>query len=266
MVLQDKVDTLKGILSDFGRVGIAFSGGADSSFLLKSALDTLGGDNVVILHAHSCLLKKEEQQCAQTWLCRHGYPAEIELVSVVLQPLSRREFVRNDADRCYRCKHHIYSLFLEELTRRGIDILLDGTNCDDIKKDRPGLRAIQELGVQIPLVSSGLTKKEIREVSRNVKLDTSDLPSASCLATRIPFGLEITAQRLEQIESWEKGITGMGFDGCRVRMDIRSGEIVYLQLLFSDLDKFFDPKTRLDVVRFFNKTGVEQVFLDLEGR
>ena len=266
MHLQYKLEQLNRILSDFGRVGIAFSGGVDSSFLLKSALDVLGSDNVVILHAHSCLLKKEEQERAQTWLRRHGYSSDIKLALIELQPLARKEFVRNDADRCYFCKHQIYTLFWQELKKRRIEILLDGTNCDDLKEDRPGLRAIQELGAQTPLVFCGLTKAEIREASRNLKLDTCDLPSSSCLATRVPSGLEITEKRLEQIAVWEEGMTDMGFAGCRVRMDIRSGKTVYLQLLFSDLDKFFKRENRLEVVQFFKKTGVEQVYLDLEGR
>lgn len=266
MHLRDKVEKLHRTLSDFGRVAIAFSGGVDSSFLLKSALDVLGAGNVVILHGRSCLQKKVEQERAETWLSRHGYSSDIDHLFIELQPLGWKEFISNPKERCYLCKHRLYRLFLDELDKRGIHVLLDGTNTDDLKDRRPGLRAIHELGVQTPLVSCGLGKADIRELSRELKLDTSDQPSSSCLATRIPHGLEITVQRLERIAAWEDGLAELGFDGCRVRMDVKSERIVYLQLIQADLDHFVNPAIRRAVFRFFKNTGVSQVYLDLEGR
>ena len=263
---QEKIKKLHRLLSDFGRVAIAFSGGVDSSFLAKSALDILGAGNVILLHGRSCLQKKNEQQRADTWLHRHGYPREIEQLSLELAPLSWKEFIGHPEDRCYLCKHRMYTLFLEELEKRDIHVLLDGTNIDDLKDRRPGLRAVHELGVQTPLVSCSLGKAEIRELSRTLKLDTSEQLSSSCLATRIPHGLEITAQRLEQIAAWEEGLAGLGFDGCRVRMDNLGRKIVYVQLLHDYLGRFFTPSMRRVVVRFFKKEKIEQVYLDLEGR
>lgn len=263
---RDKVEKLHGVLSDFGRVAIAFSGGVDSSFLLKSALDVLGAGNVIILHGRSCLQKKVEQERAETWLSRHGYSQDIEHLFIELQPLDWKEFVSNPEERCYLCKLRLYRLFLDELDKRDIHFLLDGTNTDDLKDRRPGLRAIHELGVQTPFVSCGLGKADIRELSRELKLDTSDQPSSSCLATRIPHGLEITAQRLERIAAWEDGLAELGFDGCRVRMDAKSERIVYLQVIQADLDQLFNPSIRRAVFHFFKKSGVSQVYLDLEGR
>jgi uncharacterized protein len=264
--LQEKIEKLHGILSDFGRVAIAFSGGVDSSFLLKSALDFLGAGNVILLHARSCLQKKNEQERADTWLSRHGYSQEIEQLVFDLNPLAWKEFVANTEDRCYLCKFRMYKLFLEELDKRDMHVLLDGTNIDDLKNHRPGLRAIHELGVQTPLVSCSLGKTEIRELSRAVELDTSDQASSSCLATRIPHGLEITGPRLEHIAVWEEGLAELGFDGCRARMDNGGKRIVYLQLLHDNLGKILNPSMRRAVVRFFKKKEIDQIYLDLEGR
>lgn len=263
---REKVVKLHALLSGYGRVAVAFSGGVDSSFLLKSALDVLGAGNVVILHGQSCLQKKIEQERAETWLSRHGYSSDIEQLFIELKPLGWKEFISNPEDRCYLCKHRLYRIFLEELDKRDIHVLLDGTNTDDLKDRRPGLRAIHELGVQTPFVSCGLGKADIRELSRELKLDTCDQPSASCLATRIPHGLEITLQRLERIAAWEDGLAELGFNGCRARMDAKSERIVYLQVIQTDLDQLFNPAIRRAVFHFFKNIGVGQVFVDMEGR
>jgi uncharacterized protein len=264
--LRDKVEKLHETLSAFGRVGVAFSGGVDSSFLLKSALDILGAGNVVILHARSCLQKEAEQKRAKTWLSRHGYSSDIGQLFLDLQPLGWKEFAGNPEDRCYRCKFRMYKLFLDELENWDIHVLLDGTNIDDLKDRRPGLRAIHELGVQTPLVTCGFGKADIRTLSRELQLDTSDQLSSSCLATRIPHGLTITIERLERIAAWEDGLVDLGFDGCRVRMDVESENVVYLQLIQTDLDKFFNPTIRRAVFRLFKNMGIDRVYLDLEGR
>ncbi len=266
MQSRDKVEEFHRILSDYGRVGVAFSGGVDSSFLLKSALDILGAGNVVILHARSCLVKETEQKRAATWLSRHGYSSEIDARFIDLQPLGWKEFVNNPGDRCYLCKLRMYKRFLEEIESLDIHVLLDGTNTDDLKDRRPGLRAIHELGVQTPLVSCGLGKAEIRDLSRELQLDTSDQPSSSCLATRIPQGLEITEQRLQRIAAWEEGMASLGFDGCRVRMDAAAESVVYLQLLRDSLDQLYNPTIRRAVFRMLKNKGIDKVYLDLEGR
>lgn len=266
MYHREKTKKLHDLLLDFGRVAVAFSGGVDSSFLLKSALDVLGAGNVVILHARSCLQKAGEQERAETWLSRHGYSSYIEQVVLDLQPLSWKEFAGNTSERCYLCKLRMYKAFLEELEGRDIQYLLDGTNTDDLKDRRPGLRAIHELDVKTPLVACGLGKDDIRNLSRTLNLDTSDQPSASCLATRIPHGLEITVPRLQQIAAWEEGLARMGYEGCRVRMDYKSKKTVYLQLLQKDLDQLFKPAIRRAVFRYFKSLGVDQVYLDLKGR
>ncbi len=265
MILEQKTKKLHSILEGYGRVAIAFSGGVDSSLLLKSAIDMLGPENVLALSARTCLVRAEEQQAAAGWLDRHGQVG-VEFLPVDLQPLSWKEFVGNSEERCYHCKLRIYKEFFELMQERDIQILLDGTNTDDLKSKRPGLRAIHELGVKTPLVEAGFDKNDVRARSRILLLDTSDRPSSSCFATRIPHGLEVTAERIEAIEGYEAGMEKLGFTGFRVRLHPLQEDTVVLQLQEDDFERFTRPGMRVAVVRFFRKAGVRSVFLDLIGR
>ena len=149
MQLRNKAELLRRQLLRYSRIGLAFSGGADSSLLLKVAADTLGVKNVRVLHARSCLQTRAEQERAAAWPQRHGCLIKI----VDIDPLAWTDFIVNPPNRCYLCKRHIYSRFIALLQEEGIDLLLDGTNVDDLQQGeegRPGLRAIAELGVQTP--------------------------------------------------------------------------------------------------------------------
>ncbi len=232
--LKQKIEKLHRILAGYknsGRVGVAFSGGADSSFLLRSTLDVLGRENVIVLHGRSVLQKRSEQEGAANWLERHGYGAEVEQLIVEQNPLAQKNFVSNPQDRCYLCKSHLYQTFLKELSQQNLSLLLDGTNRDDLEADRPGYRAIRELAIKTPLAAAGLSKKEIRKASRSLGLDTWDLPSNSCLATRIPHGLQITAQRLGLVRDCEQVLARLGLKDCRVHLDSEQAETVYIHFL-----------------------------------
>ncbi len=265
-MLQEKARRLKEILEGFGKIAIAFSGGVDSSLLVKCACDSLGFENVLILHSRSCLQKSGESEAAINWAKRldptHGLATKI----VELQPLSWKEFVLNPINRCYLCKFRAYRLFLEEAEKWGTHHLADGTNSDDLKERRPGLRAIHELGVKTPLVQAGFSKDEVRQLSNELGLSTWNKPSSSCLATRIPSGLEVTESRIKKIASWEEYLFNLGFNGCRVRMDKKRKDTVYIQVLEADLDKIMMKSLRVTLIRFFNKDGVKKVFIDLNGR
>ncbi len=263
---KDRVEQFHRILSGYERVGIAFSGGVDSSFLLKSALDVLGLDHVVVVHGRSCLQTSEEQQRAATWLSRHGYCPSIEQLFIDLQPLSWQGFAENKHNRCYLCKSRMYTIFLQKLADKGVSFLLDGTNADDLKQDRPGLQAIRELGVQTPLAAAGLCKAQIRRMSKKLNLDTSDQSSSSCLATRLPYGLIITGEHLAKIAFWEAGLARFGFLGCRVRMDIRYDKGVYLQVIKEDVERLATPDMQVEVRRFFQSCGIDHVHINPKGR
>ncbi|WP_051305254.1 ATP-dependent sacrificial sulfur transferase LarE [Desulfogranum mediterraneum] len=266
MQLHEKIEQLRSALLGYGRVAVAFSGGVDSSLLVKCALDTLGAGNVLLLFGHSALLTAQEVERAGNWLRDNGYPLGVEMEVVELQPLSWKEFVANREDRCYVCKLRIYKTFREVMERKNFSILIDGTNSDDLKSHRPGLRAIHELGVKTPFVDAGLDKADIREQSRQLGLSSWELPSASCLATRIPHGLELTAGRIGKIAAWEQGVAHFGFQECRVGMDRDGKDVVYLQLAQADLAKLANPDLRIALLRFFNSQGIKKVYLDLAGR
>jgi len=263
--LEQKVEKLHALLRDDAKVAVAFSGGVDSSFLLKSALDVLGGGNVLVLFCRSCLVRLAEQQRAESWPARHGF-SDVDFQIVDLQPLAWKEFVSNSEKRCYHCKLRMYKELLEVLRDRDIQVLLDGTNTDDLKDRRPGLQAIHELGVKTPLVTAGLDKNDIRTLSHELHLDTWEQPSSSCLSTRIPHGLEITTARLDAVAGYEEQMEKLGFVGCRVRLHPLEEDAVFLQLQEDDFERFSATGMRLAIVRSFQKSGVRSLYLDLVGR
>ncbi len=266
MRLQDKIGRLQEILLDCSRVAVAFSGGVDSSLLLKTALDTLGAGNVLPLFADTLLVTPADRERALSWPGRHGYGEGVKVEAVRLFPLTWKEFVRNPPERCYLCKFRVYSQFIDVMEKRGIEVLMDGTNTDDLKDRRPGLRAIHELGVRTPLVEAGLAKEEIRTRSRELGLDTWEQPSSSCLATRLPHGMAVSEERLQVVARREQLLGQLGFAGCRVRLDRQDPDVVHIQVQRKDMDRLMDPGMRLAVMRLFAKEGASRVLLDLAGR
>ena len=160
----------------------------------------------------------------------------------------------------------VLDLIADKWTTLVIYLLADGTNIDDLKSARPGLRAIHELGVRMPLVEAGLDKNEVRRLSRQMGLADWNRPSSSCLATRIPAGLQITGERLDRVRHWEEGLERFGFVGCRVRMDRHDPAAVSVQLADADFGQLKDPGIRLSLLRFFRSSGIRRVLVDLEGR
>lgn len=265
MLLLEKEHRLEGILSRYKHVAVAFSGGADSSLLAGKALDVLGRENVLLLTARSCLLKQAELDNAATWLARHSLE-NVRHEFFDLEPLAWTEFTRNTPDRCYICKLRVYKLFAEAAARQGITDIIDGANDDDMHSVRPGLRALRELGVGTPLAEAGLTKNEVRLLSRELQLDTWDRPSSSCLATRMPVGVEITPERIGFVHGLESCLERMGFTGCRVRPDRCDDTLVSIEVREKDIWAIASDEKRMKLAEFFNDFGVKRIFLDLRGR
>ena len=266
MLLLEKEHKLEGLLASYKRVTVAFSGGADSSLLAKKALEVLGTENVLLLTARSCLLKQSEIDFVANWLSRHGYEEQVDHKFIDLQPLSWSEFVRNPSDRCYLCKSRVYQMFAELSDQYGKAQLIDGTNDDDMHSTRPGLQALRELSIGTPLADAGLSKDEVRRLSRELQLDTWNRPSASCLATRIPDGLDITEERILLVGKLESYLEDIGFEGCRVRLDRYQSDIAYIQVVEKDIAEMAMATSRSGLVDFFNDIGVKRVFMDLNGR
>ena len=206
-------ETLQSFFDANGKVAIALSGGTDSAFLLHRA--NASGTDVLPVIVRTRLSRETEVDRAIGLCASEG----LEPVVVDIDFLSIPDVSRNGADRCYHCKHAMFSAIRETASRLGYPVVADGTNASDAEDDRPGMRAIRELGVVSPLRDAGLTKDRIRELSRTDGLVTWDLLSDSCRATRVDTGVPLTRELLDIIENGEDAVLGLGFSGFRVRTD-----------------------------------------------
>lgn len=203
-------------LRQYNKVAVAFSGGIDSTLLLYAAKTALGKGNVIALTLLSSIIPSYATENFRNVFRKHFF-GEVELREIYANPLQWRKFTDNDLERCYFCKKEMYTLLISAIKKDGCIFLLDGTNADDIKEYRPGLKAVQELDVHTPLLNADLNKLEIRNIARNIGLINCDLPSNSCLATRVPHGTKIDKELLDRIDRAESFLLGAGFPGCRVK-------------------------------------------------
>lgn len=239
-------------------MAIAFSGGTDSSLLLSVAAEVLGlGGSAMGIMAKSALQTAHEVREAIRFAGHLG----IQLEQVDLEPLSWPNFCKNSGDRCYICKKNMYASFLAAIPT-GIG-LMDGTNIDDLSADRPGLRAISELSVKMPLVEAGLNKTEVRTLSKELGLVTWNLPSSSCLATRISRGSKITLEKLALVEKAEQFLVNLGLFGCRARL-VDNGVVISLKK--GDFNRIINDEMRFEIKNFFANLNLPKVFLDLSER
>lgn len=220
--------TLKQFFQLHNQVAIAFSGGVDSAFLLSAAIRY--GAKVKAYYVKSAFQPRFELEDA--WKLSAHLGAEMEVLN--LDILCHKEITANQPDRCYHCKKAILQTIVDAAVQDGYDLLLDGTNASDDASDRPGMRALAELSVRSPLRECGLTKEEIRRLSRDAGLFTWDKPAYACLATRTAAGEEITAEKLKRTETAETLLASLGFRDFRVRS---SGDIARIQLITAELPR-----------------------------
>lgn len=256
--LDTKFQRLQDILGELETAVVAFSGGVDSTFLLKVAVDRLGADRVVALTATSPTYPEFEFQESQ----RLAREMRVRQVVVESNELEIPGFSDNDPRRCYHCKNELFQLCRSEAERLGYRCVLDGSNVDDIGDYRPGREAACELGVRSPLVEAGFTKNEIRLVSRDLGLSTWNKQPFACLSSRFPYGTKITAERLKQIDACETYLREAGVINYRVRFH---DQVARIEVAAEEISRFLDPGFRAGVVDACKKAGFTYVALDLEG-
>ncbi|MEA1964992.1 MAG: ATP-dependent sacrificial sulfur transferase LarE [Candidatus Aerophobetes bacterium] len=250
-----KMKNLKKRLRKMGSVAIAFSGGVDSTFLLKVAREVLG-KNVIVVTAASSTYPKTELEEAK----RLARLIDVRHIIVNSRETEIENFKRNPPKRCYYCKKELFSKLKEIAKKEGIKYILDGTNYDDLVDFRPGLEAIREFNIITPLKDAKLTKNDIRDLSREINLDTWDKPTCACLASRFPYGVKITKERLERIEKGEDIIRNLGVKQLRVRYH---NEIARIEVEKENIQLVLRHSD--NIVKKFKKLGFIYVTLDMEG-
>lgn len=254
---EEKYIKLQKLLRDMDSLLVAFSGGVDSTLLVKVAHDTLGERAAAITidaAFHSRYEIEEAKRIARLIGVRHIMmnAKEMEIEGLALNP----------PDRCYICKKAVFSCCLDSMREAGFSYLADGSNADDVLDYRPGRRALEELGVRSPLLEAGLVKSEIRELSRELGLDTWNKPALACLMTRFPHGEAVTPEKLAMVERCEDFLRGLGFGLFRVRAH---GEIARIELADDEIQRIVEPEMRNLVSQEFHASGFRSVTVDLDG-
>jgi uncharacterized protein len=252
-----KKERLVKALRQFESLAIAFSGGVDSTYLLAVAHDVLKG-KVIALTADSPVHPAKEKARAVELAKSLG----VEHIVIKSREMGHSDFIANQKNRCYICKKLLFEDILNLATQRGIRQVAHGANVDDLRDFRPGFKAAEELGIIAPMVDAGMTKGDIRRLSKAMNLPTWDKPSMACLATRIPYGTPISPDAIEMVAKAENFITGLGFMTCRVR---HHGKVARIELNPRELDKIMNAEIRAEVVRVLRKIGFAHIALDMEG-
>lgn len=255
MIKNEKYNELINYLKGLEKVVLAFSGGVDSTFLLKAAKEALG-DNVKAVTIMSPYIPKWEIAEAKELVKELGVKHEIIEAPII------DSIKFNPEDRCYLCKTAVFNMIIAVAKEQGYNYVIDGTNFDDISDYRPGLKALQELEVKSPLLECKLTKAEIREFSKELNLKTWDKPSYACLLTRIPYGNELKVEDFEKIEKAERFMMSIGFRAIRVRCH---GDLARVEVNRNDRSKLFDEELLDTIANKIKECGFKYVTLDLQG-
>jgi uncharacterized protein len=256
--LQQKYNSLQQILKKLGKVLVAYSGGVDSTFLLKVAVDTLGFENVLACISAGIVEPKHVLQRAK----KFAKDLKVHLEIIDTDELADANFIANKADRCFHCKSHLCQILLDVANQNGFKHVIFGTNYDDLGDFRPGNLAMKIFGIRSPLAEAELTKQDIRALSRKLGLETADVPSSPCLASRLAYGLEINEERIKQIEQAEDFLRQLGLAEFRVR---HHDTIARIEVHPQDFKKISVEPTRSKIIKKLKSIGFKYITLDLQG-
>ena len=255
--VEENLEQLKKTLREMGTVLIAYSGGVDSSFLAVTAHEVLGLNSLAVF-ASSPVAPPMEKEAAGSLAQQFG----LRFKTIESNEMANPDFVANPPERCYYCKRELFSELKPIALAEGLKWVADGTNADDLSDYRPGRKASAEAGIRSPLLEVGLTKAEIRQLSRTLGLPTWDRPASPCLASRIPYGIPVTAETLNKIAQGEKYLHRLGFRQVRLR---HHGDIARIELDQPDMAKIIKTDIRQGIIEHFKALGYKYVTLDLTG-
>ena len=255
--MSDKQEKLEKLLESYKRVAVAFSSGVDSTYLLKMAQKVLG-ENVIAVTASSCSFPKRELEEAKTFCRENG----IRHIVVESEELDIDGFRQNPKNRCYLCKHELFEKIRSIAKENGIETVVEASNTDDDGDYRPGLVAVKELGIESPLRHVGLSKKEIREYSKELGLPTWNKQSFACLSSRFVYGETISEEKLAMVDQAEQLLLDMGFHQLRVRIH---DKLARIEVQPSEFEKIMQEENRTKIFHELKQYGFTYVTLDLQG-
>ena len=257
MELQDKLKQLEQHIKQMGSLAVAYSGGVDSMFLLGVAHDVLQGLVIAVTARSATYPEREFKEAAE-----FARSAGIKHIVIEFEELEIEGFADNPPNRCYLCKYELFSKIKEVAEKHNIQLIAEGSNIDDLGDYRPGMQAIKELGIISPLKDAGLGKDEIRILSKQMGLPTWDKPAFACLASRFPYGVKITREKLAMVDRAERCLIELGFKQVRVR---HHGDTARIEVAEAERLKFFDLDIMDNVYKQFQEIGFAYASLDLKG-
>jgi uncharacterized protein len=260
-VTKTNYEHLLAVIRPYEKAVVAFSGGVDSTLLAYAAAEALGKDSVLCVTARSASFPERELKAATDFCAAHGVAHQI----CDSEELDIDGFSKNPLNRCYLCKHELFSKITEMASAFGAKAVFEGSNVDDEGDYRPGMQAVAELGVKSPLREAGLSKEEIRRISRALGLDTWDKQSFACLSSRFVYGEDITVERLHMVDRAEQWLLDRAFRFVRVRIHGNENPIARIEVLPEEIERLTAPEIRAEIVSEFKQIGFSYITLDLAG-